>query len=165
MLAVWGNACDVVGRARGWLLFIVVPVAVRGAGLDAAPKVGSVESRAWGNAVTQLSLLSVATYKDGTLSGRRSAETSREAATAIDRVLNARQREVLEAFARLGSATADEIGAAVGRRVTSTRPRTTELKARGFLAFTGEKRLTADGRYAFVYRLSTQGAKYLRENL
>jgi predicted ArsR family transcriptional regulator len=116
--------------------------------------------------VTQLSLLSPppATYSAGTLAGRRNLETSRDAAVAIDRVLNERQLEVLKALVVLKSASADEVATAVGRRVTSVRPRMTECKARGFLALTDERRLTADGKLAQVYRLSRKGAEYLAEN-
>jgi predicted ArsR family transcriptional regulator len=117
--------------------------------------------------VTQLSLLSPppATYSAGTLAGRRNLETSRDAAVAIDRVLNERQLEVLKALVVLKSASADEVATAVGRRVTSVRPRMTECKARGFLALTDERRLTADGKLAHVYRLSRQGAEYLAHNI
>jgi predicted ArsR family transcriptional regulator len=107
----------------------------------------------------------VATYRAGTLAGHRGVETSREAASDITRVLNARQIEVLKALVVLKSASADEVATAVGRRVTSVRPRMTECKARGFLALTDERRLTADGKLAHVYRLSRQGAEYLAHNI
>jgi predicted ArsR family transcriptional regulator len=112
--------------------------------------------------VTQTSLFDLATHRLGTLPARGTAETSREAAIRLDRVLNERCLEVLKALVVIRDGTADEIAAAVHRKPLQVRPRVTNCKAQGFLAWTGEKRLTADGRNAFVWRLSTKGAQYLR---
>lgn len=111
--------------------------------------------------MTQTTLFEVATYASGTLAARGSAETSRGAARHVDRTLNARQIEVLRALVKLGAATADEIADALGRRNTSVRPRATELKAQGLIAWTGEKRRTPDGCSAFVWKLSRKGDEHL----
>jgi predicted ArsR family transcriptional regulator len=105
----------------------------------------------------------VATYRDGTLAGHRGVETSREAAEGVSRVLNARQLEVLRALVKLRTASADEIADALGRRNTSVRPRATELKAQGLIAWTGEKRRTRDGCNAFVWKLSRKGLEHLSQ--
>jgi DNA-binding PadR family transcriptional regulator len=104
---------------------------------------------------------SVATYRDGTLSGRRNLEASRDAASVVDRTLNERQLAVLNALVK-APRTADEVSAALNRKIGSIAPRFTELKARGFIVPTGERRTTSDGCTAHVYRLSTSGARYLR---
>ena len=70
-------------------------------------------------------------------------------------LLPARHQEVLTDIGAHGPSTGDEVAARTGRHFYVTRPRLSELKAKGLLVDTGERRATELGGKTWVARLAT----------
>ena len=79
-------------------------------------------------------------------------ETSKEAADAIAPECNQLQ-EMCRVAIMWGHGTADEVAAAVGRSILSIRPRISELRAKGLIEPTTERRRNASGKSAVVWRV------------
>jgi predicted ArsR family transcriptional regulator len=88
-----------------------------------------------------------------TVAGFKEATTSREAAEAIEAEGRAgRLREAVKRwFADGNQGTADECAAALGESILAIRPRVSELRNRGFLIETGERRQSSGGRMSHVW--------------
>lgn len=69
--------------------------------------------------------------------------------------LAARHREVLDDIATHGPSTGDEVAARTGRLFHLTRPRLSELRLKGLLIDTGERRSTGTGGKSWVARIAT----------
>jgi hypothetical protein len=83
--------------------------------------------------------------------GWKEPSTSREAAASVDAsTLRLAVRGCLD---RHGAMTADECAARLGLSVLTIRPRFSELKARGEIADTGQRRRNASGKRASVWEL------------
>jgi hypothetical protein len=80
--------------------------------------------------------------------------TSRDAAEALELSgTAARLRVAVEQYYALGNiGTADDCAEALGESILSIRPRCSELRTRGKLVTTGERRRSAGGRMASVLR-------------
>ncbi len=79
-------------------------------------------------------------------------DTSREAAKAIERFLPRCERLVMDALAQSGGSTAQELEALTGLVGDNIRPRLKALEERGRVVKTDERRRTASGRMAAVWR-------------
>lgn len=88
-------------------------------------------------------------YRDG-LPGAKREGTSRDAALAIaPRAPNIRQ-QVYDAFQHYGPMTADECAARLNISILTVRPRVSELRTKGLLFETGQRRPNASGVQAEV---------------
>ncbi len=86
--------------------------------------------------------------------GYKVGGTSQEAAEAIKPSVAYLQRAVLRAFADGGpDLTADECATILMENVLSIRPRFSELKEKGMIADTGQRRKNKSGRNAIVWAL------------
>jgi predicted ArsR family transcriptional regulator len=83
-----------------------------------------------------------------------SVETGRDAARAYATEAGRRQRQVLDSLTA-GPATAEQIAARIDLHWYLVRPRLSELKAKGLVRDTGERRQTALGGKTCVHRLAT----------
>lgn len=89
-----------------------------------------------------------------TVAGSKENTTSREAAEAIEaegRAAHLREK-VRQWFADGNVGTADECAEALNENILSIRPRVSELRLRGFLIETGERRPSSSGRSSHVWR-------------
>lgn len=82
-------------------------------------------------------------------------ETGREGAEAVTPKLKTRHAEVLADLTAHGPSTAEQIAARTDRHWYLTRPRISELKAKGLVIETGERRPTEMGGRTHVVRLTT----------
>lgn len=87
--------------------------------------------------------------------GFRDTDTSRAAADSVAHDAPALQALVINALRHAGDGglTADECAARLGLNLLSIRPRVTELKAKGQVKDSGERRRNASGRRAIVWIL------------
>lgn len=88
------------------------------------------------------------------VAGSKENTTSREAAEAIEtegRAVMLREK-VRQWFADGNTGTADECAAALNENILAIRPRVSELRNRGFLIETGERRLSSAGRACHVWK-------------
>lgn len=85
--------------------------------------------------------------------GHRGIDTSVEAARALRDRLGPLQTRARAAIRDAGPAglTADELAARLGLPRATIQPRTTELKRRGLIADSGQRRRNASGRRAIVW--------------
>lgn len=82
-------------------------------------------------------------------------DTGRDAAKAFAPKLGRRQQEALDCLAEIGPATADEVAGHIHRHWYVTRPRFSELREKGLIIDTGERRSTEFGGKTWVARLAT----------
>lgn len=85
--------------------------------------------------------------------GHRDVDTSVAAANALAPRLGRLQRMAQEAIRDNGShgLTADELAARLGMDRWSIQPRTSELKRKGLIRDSGQRRLNATGKLAIVW--------------
>jgi len=88
-----------------------------------------------------------ASYPDG--AGWKEPTTSREAAASLD--AGTLRSAVRACLASHGPMTADECARLIGMTVLAIRPRFSELRAKGDLVDTGERRLNVSGKRAAVW--------------
>ena len=93
----------------------------------------------------------MSTYPDAP--GHRNVDTSVAAAEALAPKLGRLQRmaETTIRDAGLGGLTADELAARLGMDRWSIQPRTTELKRKGIIRDSGQRRQNATGKQAIVW--------------
>jgi predicted HTH transcriptional regulator len=84
----------------------------------------------------------------------RGSETSRQANERVAPHKNDLQAKIMEWFFKNGPATCEQAATALEMRYTTASARISELKAKGLLAFTGERRKTSGGSYAAVLRVN-----------
>ncbi len=90
-------------------------------------------------------------------------ETSSEAAAVVKVSLMQRQMRVLAKINMMGNATADDVAASMDVVHNTVAPRMTELKAMGYLAKSGFRRVTRAGCKANVLQLTAEGVLALRK--
>lgn len=76
---------------------------------------------------------------------KQRGSTSEFAAKAVTPGLRKSHQLVLDAFHQRGSMTADQCAEMLGRSILYVRPRISELRKRGLLHATGQKRANASG--------------------
>ena len=93
----------------------------------------------------------MSTYPDAP--GHRHVDTSVAAAIALAPVLGRLQRMALEAIRDAGwlGLTADELAARLGMDRYSIQPRTSELKRKGLIRDSGQRRPNCTGKAAIVW--------------
>ena len=86
-------------------------------------------------------------------SGHRNVDTSMAAADAIAPKLGRLQRMACRAICNAGAVglTADELAARLGMDRWSIQPRTSELKRKGLIRDSGQRRPNATGKLAIVW--------------
>ena len=91
--------------------------------------------------------------------GHRGTDTSIAAATAIAPVSARIQRMVLLAIAEVGSRglTAEELATRLSMERTTVQPRTTELRRRGLIDDSGQRRRNRNGKSAIVWTAVISG--------
>lgn len=82
-------------------------------------------------------------YKEGGTSREAAESMQEDAATLRGRALDLLKGEAL---------TADEVAARLSRSILSIRPRISELRAKGLVKNTGQRRLNASGKQAAVWK-------------
>ena len=85
--------------------------------------------------------------------GYQDEDTSRDAAVSMSGCANAIRNRCLSVLESWGPLSPDEIAQALGLSVLAVRPRITELKRKGFVEITDQKRANKSGRLARVVRL------------
>ncbi len=85
--------------------------------------------------------------------GHRNVDTSIAAANALAPMLGRLQRLALEAIRQAGwlGLTADELAAALAMDRWSIQPRTSELRRKGLIRDSGQRRPNATGKQAIVW--------------
>jgi predicted ArsR family transcriptional regulator len=83
--------------------------------------------------------------------GFKEPTTSRAAARSMDVTAGTIRAAVLAEINRKPQ-TADEVAAALGHTVLTARPRCAELRAKGTIVDSGERRTNASGKRAIVWR-------------
>lgn len=83
------------------------------------------------------------------------SDTGREGAAHATLTLAARQQEVRDDLRANGPSTPEEIAARIGRHWLHVKPRVSELKAKGVVTPTGDRRPTGLGGHSRVMRLCT----------
>lgn len=98
----------------------------------------------------------MSTYPDAP--GHRSVETSIAAAVALAPKLGRLQRMALDAIREAGwiGLTADELAERLGMDRWSIQPRTSELKRKGLIRDSGQRRLNVSGKMAIVWVTALQ---------
>lgn len=86
-------------------------------------------------------------YKEGGTSREAAESIIEDAATLRGRALDLLKGEAL---------TADEVAARLNRSILSVRPRISELRAKGLVENTGERRVNVSGKQAAVWRARQQ---------
>ena len=82
-------------------------------------------------------------------------ETGRDGSRAFAPKLGLRQQEALEGLGAIGPATADDVAAVTGRHWYVVRPRFSELREKGLIVDTGQRRETEFGGKTWVARVAT----------
>ena len=82
-------------------------------------------------------------------------ETGREGSRTFAPKLGLRQREALDGLEEIGPATADDVAALTGRHWYVVRPRFSELREKGLIVDTGQRRETEFGGKTWVARVAT----------
>ena len=92
--------------------------------------------------------------------GHRGIDTSIEAANAIAPAAGKLQRMVLNAIADAGyiGRTTDEVAAFLRQHRTSVQPRTSELRRKGLIRDSGQRRRNASGVRAIVWAATGESA-------
>lgn len=86
--------------------------------------------------------------------GYKASGTSQEAAQAVAGRAHRLRDQVMVILRRHGPKTADEVAALLGESVLSIRPRLSELRQNARIEKTGERRPTASGQAAWVWRVA-----------
>lgn len=111
------------------------------------------------NAHPEFAFTSRATYPDRPGCKSR-LDTTQRAADAVEGEADTLRRQSLEIL-RGGDFTADEIAERLCRSILSIRPRVSELRKKGLIEPTAERRPNRSGHSAVVWKLTPKGSNAL----